>query len=420
MSVWKLLSGHHVFRRYLTALLIWDLTKWILAAVIPLFLNDRYGIGKEFVSGMVMELLPGIVLGPIVGVWIDRWGAKRMTTLDVLSYSLLIAILPFTQQLWHVQFALLAIGISQTIGSPASLTLRAPVIPKGEEIQGNSLVLGIDRLSKIVGPLLGSLMIIILDYTKVMLICSVMGLLSFVLFSMVHVPERRKTQNSTHQGTGFNREMLRLLFKDRLILGLVITALGYSLTLGILKLYLLTTAGSYGNVELYWGLLLAAQGLGALVGAIGCHTVISRCRNRFSITAIYMVFGLGEAVLLAGLSLPFGLIWSLFILIVAAIFEIMATIIYFSILQSRIDLGMQGRFNSITLPMQDASYMAGFSLFGLLNGAMAANGLLWFGLSIILLCHLPFMAAFFKHKEDAGGGLPEPNSNSGGSRQAES
>lgn len=77
MIFWKIAKNEKMFRRYLAALFLWEWTQWMLVTAIPLFLHQRYGLGKEFVFSIVIELLPGILLGPIIGSWIDRWGQKE-------------------------------------------------------------------------------------------------------------------------------------------------------------------------------------------------------------------------------------------------------------------------------------------------------------------------------------------------------
>lgn len=402
MIFWKIAKNEKMFRRYLAALFLWEWTQWMLVTAIPLFLHQRYGLGKEFVFSIVIELLPGILLGPIIGSWIDRWGAKRVTTLDIAAYSILVTLLPLSSSLWQVQLILLGIGIAKTAGSPASLTLRARVIPKGLEIQGNAAIMGIERLCKIIGPLAASMAILVFGIGTMLLLCSFAGLAAFALFYMLPAAESQKQAENEN---GFTKAIFSalpaffgLLSRDRMIAAFVVTAIGYSLLLGMLKIFLLSLAGLYGDPEQYWGLLLAAQGLGSLAGALVCDRVVNRLTRTYSLTWVYFLFGLGEAVLLTGLAFPLGLTWTLFVLVLAAVFEIVATIIYFSVIQTRIPYEQQGLFNSMTLPVLDTCYAAGIMLSGALLTTLPIFSVLLVCLGFMLVTHLPFARLFFRDR----------------------
>ncbi|MEJ8545918.1 MFS transporter [Brevibacillus borstelensis] len=402
MSFWKIAKSEKMFRRYLAALFLWEWTQWMLITAIPLFLHQRYGLGKEFVFSIVIELIPAILLGPVIGSWIDRWGAKRVTILDIAAYSILVTLLPLTSSLWQVQLILLGIGISQTAGSPASLTLRAGVIPKGMEIQGNAAVMGIERLCKIIGPLAASMIILAFGTGVTLQLCCFAGLAAFALFFTLPVAEsEEKAEDESGFGNAVSSALpsfFRLLGRDRMIIAFVVTAIGYSLLMGMLKIFLLSLAGLHGDPKLYWGLFLAAQGLGALAGAIVCDGIVNRLTRTYSLTWVYFLFGLGEAFLLTGLAFQLGLTWTLLVLVLAAVFEIVATIIYFSVIQTRIPYEQQGLFNSMTLPVLDACYAAGIMLSGALLTALPIYSVLLTCLGFMLVTHLPFVKLFFRER----------------------
>lgn len=391
------------FRGYALALVIWDTTLWTLMTVVPLFLSQRYGLGKEFVYSVAMGLLPSIVLSPIVGAWVDRWGAKRVTILYIFMYCLFVFYLPFTSELWEVQMIMFCMGVAKTVGSPASLTLRTLVIPSGNEIQGNSIVMGIDRIAKIIGPLIGSLFAVLFSLHWILIICSVVGIIPFVMFANLKfnydpIVESQNKKFWNAVWTAFPK-WLQLLNRDQIVLGLVISGMGYTVTLGMLKIYLMSYANLFGDMDTYWGFFLSTQGFGALVGTMLCPILLSRWAKKFSLTIIYTFFVIMEVLFLAGFSIKIHLFYSLTILCFAAIFEAVATIIYFSVIQIRVPSGKQGSFNGFTIPAMDTSYTIGFMLSGFLINILTMQEMLWICLLFTIVTLLPFLSVFYQNRD---------------------
>ncbi|MXQ55767.1 MFS transporter [Shimazuella alba] len=389
MNFWQFVHMNKLFGQYITAFSLWQLTKWMVITTIPLFLNSRYGLGTEFVFSMTIQILPSIILGPTIGMWIDGWGAKHIVTLDMLIYSILIAILPFTSELWQVQLLMISIGISQAIGTPASLTLRTSVIGRGYEIQGNSLIMGIERLSRICGPLVGGICVSLFSYTYSNLIYSTLGFLSLALFVGLSIKDEQKSESDNQNWWDNLRNMLpdlwRLFRRDSIVLAFSISAIGYSAMSGILKIYLLKLADLFGDIEQYWGFFLAAQGTGAFIGSLVCSWFLARLTPKLPLTKIYLLFVVGESLFLIVLTFPIHVYGKLIVLMVASMLEIFCTIIYFTVIQIRVPREKQGSLNSVTLALMDAFYAIGFTFIGSFIRYISPEGILWIGISSITI-----------------------------------
>jgi len=51
---------------------------WVLYAALPYFVYARTGSTVATAGMIVAELAPGVVLGSIAGVFVDRWNRKRV------------------------------------------------------------------------------------------------------------------------------------------------------------------------------------------------------------------------------------------------------------------------------------------------------------------------------------------------------
>lgn len=124
----------------------------------------------------------------------------------------------------------------------------------------------------------------------------------------------------------------------------------------MLKIYLLKLADFLGDMEQYWGFFLAAQGVGAFMGSLVCHSVLRRFTSKLTLRKTYLLFVVGEALFLMGLFLAFSIVGKCIVLMMAAMLEIICTI--FILLLSK---GESRKKNK------------------------AAEGILWIGISAIVI-----------------------------------
>lgn len=190
------------------------------------------------------------------------------------------------------------------------------------------------------------------------------------------------------------QRVYKLLFGNRLILGLFVTAIGYTITLGALKIYLFSLAELLGEEERVYSLLLASQGFGALVGALFSQRLITTMQRRLSLSAIYAIVSIVEGLLLCMLNLYPLISYVVSILVVASIFETMAFVLYFSLLQKLISKEDQGLFNSITMPIIDSSYLIGVMLIGLIINILSLNFILLIAVSFTVITVVLFLGTF--------------------------
>jgi len=358
-----------LFRRYIYAYFTTQVNIWVIPTLTPLFLNQHVEVGQEFAFSLGLQWLPSILFGPVVAMLINRWGPYKMYIFTIFLYSLILFILPLASSLLHIQLLIFGLGVGQAIASPSSLTLRAYVIPNGMEVSGNSIIIGVQRLSKIVGPLFAGLLVILFNVENAFFISALLCYPAIFFLLIIPLNKDKKIDNDENKivkTTLFSlfQSIYKLLIHDRLLLGLFITAIGYTITLGALKIYLFALADLLGDTEQIYSLLLAAQGFGALIGAFFSQKIISTLQKKLTLAKIYAVVSVMEGLILLFINVNHSLSLITWILIFAAIFETLAFVTYFTLIQIRISKENQGIFNSVTMPIIDSSYLIGVIMIG--------------------------------------------------------
>jgi len=393
-----------LFRRYIYAYFITQVNIWIIPTLTPIFLNKHLGIGQEFAFSLGLQWLPSILLGPVTAMTIKRWGPHKMYISSIFFYSVILFILPLASSLVHIQMLIFGLGVGQAIASPSSLKLRAYVIPDGMEVAGNSIIIGIQRLSKIVGPLLAGLLIILFSLESTFFISALLCYPAIIFLLAIPLNKENKiadriTKDVKDKLSSLFHSIYKLLVHDKLLLGLFVTAIGYTITLGALRIYLFTLADLLGDAEQIYSFLLASQGFGAIIGAVFSQRVIATIQKRLTLAKIYAFVSIIEGLTLLIINLNHSLSFVTCILIFAAFFETLAFVAYFTLIQKRISKEDQGTFNSITMPIIDSSYLIGVIMIGYIINKYSLSLVLCIVVSFTVLTVLMFIKTFAQAKD---------------------
>src|ERR1700690_3164153 len=109
MGDWKTLLAVPRFRALWFALLCANLGSWSVLAALPILVAERYGAGGALVLSLGWRILPKIILAPVSGVLLRRFGATRITCLALLAEAALTASVP-----WCEDFTVLQVVIAGT------------------------------------------------------------------------------------------------------------------------------------------------------------------------------------------------------------------------------------------------------------------------------------------------------------------
>jgi hypothetical protein len=371
MRDWRVLLATPRFRALWLALLCYDLGSWCVMAVLPILVAERFGAGGELVVSLGLRILPKIVLAPISGGFLRRFGAPRVAGVALAGEGLLTVFLPWCHDFALLQVLIAAIGTLDVFVNPALISLRGPATPAGLEMAGNTLCSVADRIAKIVGPMIGGIAVLG-GFTLAFLAFGLVTLGAAIPVARLPVPSPDAGARSTARFGFFSlpAEFVAMLRGDRVLLGLLVAAVTYMVMLGGLRPFLFwANRDWFGASDAAWTGLLAAQGTGALIGAL-VSGVFSRPLLRLtSPYVLTLVTGLLEGVMHLALLLTTTSTQAMVVLALASIPEILSTATWFTTLQQRLSPQRQGVFFSMAAPLHDGAYAL-----GLLSAGLHANG----------------------------------------------
>jgi len=327
---------------------------WVLNVALPFYVYEVTGSALATGLLFIVRTLPGVLLGTLAGVFVDRWDRKRTMVIVRLSTAFLLLLLLAVRSvewLWVLYLvAFFESAIAQFFG-PAENALLPRLVAEEHLMAANSLIALNSNLGMLIGPTIGGALVGLLGLTSVVFFDSASCLIAGAMILLVSWSPDLSVEAS--EATGMEggaamawmriwREWLggvRMVKRDRLIaaifIGGAIALLGEGVINALLVPFVELLQG--GALELGW--LLTLRGLGGLIGGLvfGHIDTVMQLHRIFPLT----LAGMGLLLLIM-----FNFPMLLLALVVLCLIGILATGVYISsqtMLQNSVDDRYRGR-----------------------------------------------------------------------------
>lgn len=246
-----------------------------LFAALPLHAYVLTGSAAAAGGVFAASLLPRVLLGPVAGVFVDRWDRKRaMVAADLLRAALLLPLLTVVSadRLWLLYLVPAATGTLGLIFDPAESALLPRLVGEERLVTANALNALNNNLGRLIGPAAGGALYASGGLQGVVLVDVVSFAVSAGLIAWIRADARPERSEAVGEGSPWGRlrdELragLRLVGESR-VLSAVFLSLGFGLLgegtfeVGFPPLVLDVFAGGASGV----GIILSAQAVGGLV-----------------------------------------------------------------------------------------------------------------------------------------------------------
>ena len=317
------------------------------------WLTELTGSATVLATATMVAMVPEIILGPIAGAYVDRWNRKRvMIVADALialaSLWLAYQFWAGTMQVWYVYVVMLVRSFGGMFHYPAMSASTTLMVPKKHLARVAGANQTLNGTLSIVAPVLGALLMSLLDLHFVMLVDVGTAALAVLPLIFVFIPQPEKKDASGTPGTiwadirdAFNYlrgwKGMMAIIGLAMIFKIALTP-AFSLIPLLVQEHFQGGAGEYSAVE-------AAAGVGILVGGLLISVWGGFKKKVYSF--MLGLFGIGVGIFLLGL-LPSGGIQSA--VVVVFFIGFMIPIVdgpLMALLQSTIAPEMQGRVFSL-------------------------------------------------------------------------
>ena len=276
-----LLLTNRAFARAWAAGLSFLLAWWALHAVMLIHVFDL--TGSPFATGLipVFSSIPGIVLGPVAGGIVDRYSRPRVMTLCALALvAILLLALPFAGrgEVALLYAIILIQSAVMTFFTPAENALLPNLVHADDLGNANALNALNDSLGRIVGPPIGTWLLVLAGFDTVLIVTAALYLAGWGFLVGL-----RDTRASLPEGSGASLRATARSFVE-----------GFQAVRGSLPLRLLVTVSAL--------FLLAEVPLGAVLPAFMRESVGVSAEVFGSTMSIRGLTGLLGGVLVVWLS----------------------------------------------------------------------------------------------------------------------
>ncbi len=260
---------------------------WALSVAFPLYVYNLTD-STLATSGMVIaRLVSAIAMGPIAGVFVDRWDRRNtMIVCNLLRAPILLGLVfvDSSSDLWLVYLVAGSTSIIAQFFSPGENALLPLLVPADRLVPANSLNTLNNNLARLIGPPLGAGLATLYGLNGPAIADAASFLTAAILLACVVSPELPKTRSISvgRAGTLVSRLLqpsrnvltelragFRLIVSNRtlrvLFVLFTVTAIGEGV-MGVMFLVFVKEILDGGSTELGW--FMSGQAVGGLVGAL--------------------------------------------------------------------------------------------------------------------------------------------------------
>ncbi len=339
-----------------TLFIIWTgqalslLSSAIVQFAIIWWITIQTGSASTLAMASIAGILPQIVLGAFIGVWVDRWDRKKImifSDLGIAFFTLLMGALFYFDlvEIWHIYLLLAIRSIGSAFHFPsmqASIPLLAPE-SQLTRIAGINQVLY--SISSIAGPALGALCCELLEMDVIVLIDVAGAIWACSTLAFVKIPKVKPKSDDKNIIRDL-KEAFNAIYSNKGLFSLMIAWLiAVFFFVPVDALFPLMTSGYFGGSAFELGIVEVSFGIGMLLGG-GIMGIWGKNKGRVNLINGGLIV-MGFCYFLAGMLTMHQFYFFAVLVFIMGISVPIFNSPIMSLLQTNIDPNMLGRVFSL-------------------------------------------------------------------------
>ena len=251
----------------------------LTAIAVPWFVLQTTGSATRTGITGFFTILPVVLAGFFGGTLVDRMGYKRTSIIADIASGITTALIPLLHFTIGLEFwqLMVLVFLGALLDSPGN-TARSALVPELAEMaqmpieRAASIIQIIERSSRLIGAPLGGLLIALIGTENVLWLDAATFFISAGIIAVtINIHQTGTAAEEETSGNYFEelREGLRFIYNEKLILAIVILIMATNFMDAIFggvvqPVFVKEIYGSALNL----GLLIAANGAGAVIGAL--------------------------------------------------------------------------------------------------------------------------------------------------------
>jgi predicted MFS family arabinose efflux permease len=298
----ELLRRNRDFRRLFVASVISLGGDWFLFVALGGLLLEATGKATAVGIMIFAQEVPVFLATPWAGWLADRLDRRRLMIVCDLARTVICAsfLLVGPDNLWLAYALLATLSIFAAVFDPASSAALPNVVDPEDLPTANALSGSLWGTMLAVGAAAGGVVATLFGPNAAFAVDAASFAVSALLLLGVHRAFSEPREHDEHIGiTAAARETVRYAREDRRVWALVSVKFGFGAAAGVLALIAVFAKELFHAGDVGFGLLMAARGVGALIGPFVGHRLAGRGHRRLLpvIACSLATFGTGYALL---------------------------------------------------------------------------------------------------------------------------
>lgn len=398
------------FRRLFIGQVLSDFGNWLDFTALAVLVVYTWGLGVEAVASLMFTMsISWVLLGPFLSVWVDRLPRRSMMIASALLRAAVVGSMIFVPNLYVLLPLVFLKGVLGAVNYPARQSAIRELVPEPLIPQAVALNQISFRVTQIVAPSLGGGIIALSGLRSVFAVEVFVLVLAGLFF--LGLPrlagEGAEASKERNFWAEFREGFQHIAARRQLSVAITLISVGFFIVFlydGLLTVW--TKEMALGEAS--YGLLLAAMGLGNVIGAVAAGQWTFWRNTPFQMMA-------GMAVLAGLINLVIGMsgfgyfdwplaVW-LGVFLVFGIVGAASTVPFGYILQAETPQHLMGRVSAVSGSIQNGAVLgapaAGALLANLmgLGGVFLLAGVLMVTLALLVLLFLPRIVATHDSKQ---------------------
>lgn len=375
------------------------ITSAILQMAIIFYLTESTGSGMVLSIASLVGFLPYAVLGPAIGVFVDRYDRKKImigADLIIAAAGAVLAIVALYMELpvWMVMIVLFIRSVGTAFHSPALNAVTPLLVPEDWLTKCAGYSQSLQSISYILSPAAAALLYSVWELNWIIAIDVLGALIACITVVIVNIPKLEgKEQNSKPNFIKEMKEGMAALGQNKGLLALLLLGTFYTFVyMPINALYPLISMEYFNGEPMHISITEIAFASGMLVGGLILGRLGNYKKRILLITTSFFMMGTSLAV--AGLLPRSGFVVFVVCCVVMGLSVPFYSGVQTALFQEKIKPEYLGRVFSLTGSIMTLAMPVGLILSGFLADRTGVNH--WFLISGILIIGIAIICPMMK------------------------
>ena len=342
--------------------------------------------------------LPYALLGPFIGVLVDRHSRKAVMVLADMAIALAggvlaVATLFIQLEIWMIMAALFVRSLGAAFHSPALNAATPLILPSDMLVKYGGYSQSLQSLSYIVSPALGALLFAVWDMSAIIALDVGGAVIASAAVLCIHIPKPEAQEAMRGHFFGEMKQGFSVLKQHKGLLTLLLVGSAYMLVyMPINALYPLMSMGHFGGTPMHASIAEMAFAVGMVLGGfiLGLWGGFKK-RTTTIFTSILLM---GAALVISGLLPPGGFIVFAVCCLAMGFSAPFYSAVQTALFQQRVEPQYLGRVFSLTGSVMSLVIPLGLMASGLLADRIGVP--IWFLISGVLIAGISVLIPALK------------------------